>query len=93
MAVRVFKVNDCDWWIGDCTEQQVIDDYIKFTGVFREEANSGDPDLPRALTEADLDRLKFCDEDSDEVRTFREEMERFLATNPKLPCLFASTEM
>lgn len=94
MALRVYQVNDVEWWVGDCTAEELLEAYMQETGVSREEA-LGDDDpgaLPRELTDPELDRLKFHEEDGS-VRTFREQLKALAEAGPILrPELFASTE-
>lgn len=60
------------------------------------EIGGGDPGClgdyePEVVTDADMDRLKFTDDDGTK-RTFREELGRRVAAGDKFPCFFASTE-
>lgn len=96
MAIRIFIINDCDWWAGDCTPQEILDAYLKETGCTREEAMGDLDSLPTELSDADLDRLKFvvCDDTGplDPPRTFRTQLAMMVAEGATFPCAFATTE-
>lgn len=91
---RVFRLNDCDWWIARTLEEAVAD--------CKREQGMEDRDFTdaRELTEAELDNLRFVEERDiprkDWVRrSFREELARRSASNEpgdRKPGLFASTE-
>lgn len=88
--MRVFKLNECDWYMAE-TLEQAIASYMLETGLPRDEA----ADEPRELTAEEMQRLVFVDDDNhvNEVRrSFAEELGRRLATDPR-PQLFASTEV
>jgi hypothetical protein len=93
--VKIFKLNDCDWvaatsldeaigCLATCVSNGVVDD------DFREEFL----DDPYELNDADLDQLKFREEDEPETewRTFRAELQLRLEAGAKPPFFFASTE-
>jgi hypothetical protein len=92
--VKVFRLNDCDWYagasIGEC-----VADYVKTVGIAIEEAVDKDA---RELTDADMERLKFHDfEDEGEsgkvvVRTFKEQLALLIERGVEFPTFFASTE-
>lgn len=55
---RVFKINDCDWWMA-CTLEQACDGYRDEYGVDGIDVNPDDP--PRVMTVEELDKLTFID--------------------------------
>jgi hypothetical protein len=89
--MKIFQINDCDWWIGESLEACVQDyrDNVEDDPDYTEDA--------RELTEEELDRLKFtiCDDDerpTGEKRTFREQLAAEIAAGGEFPRMFASTE-
>lgn len=92
MAARIFYVNEYEWWIGDCTPKELLAAYLKETGVTREEAlDDDDPEaLPRELSDQELDRLIYVDEDGTS-RTFREQL-AIDGEDGMKPDSFANTE-
>jgi hypothetical protein len=92
---RVFKVNDCDWYIAR-TLEEAIATWVRDTGW----NDCDDFEDARELSEAELDRLKFIEDRElpreDWVRrTFREELDRRSASGApedRKPGMFASTE-
>jgi len=91
--VKIFKLNDYEWWAG-FTLEETIQAAMKECMLTREEV----ADNPRELTEMDLNRLIFtdCEEKDDEgeykTRTFRQQLNREIVNGQKFPCIFASTE-
>lgn len=94
MAVRVFEVNDYEWWIGDCTPDELLMAYMVETNVSHEDATGDNDEYPMPLSERALDNLFFTDEvDGVKVRiTFRERMQQMIAEGTPMPTCFASTE-
>jgi hypothetical protein len=97
MAVRVFEINDCEWWAGDCTPEEMLADYIKDTGCTHEQATGDTDTLPRELSDSEMDLLMFTDTDENERRTgeprpFREQLAIEVAAGGTFPRLFACTE-
>ena len=90
--MRVFEVNDIEWWIGESAEA-VLAEYMKETGCSREESlGDDDPEaLPQEVSEEGLDKLTFHDDDG-QVRTFRKQLARDIADGVDKPRAFASTE-
>lgn len=96
--VKIWQINACEWWIGAGTPEQILSAYMAETGLSHEEATGDEDDLPRELTDEEIDRLKYVDCEEDEAplpettRTFREQMQREIDAGTAMPCLFASTE-
>lgn len=89
--VKIFQMNDCDWWIGPSLDACKAD-YVEHTG----DPDSVDDDA-HELTDAELDRLMFTDCDEDERPTgmkipFREQLAVEIAQGGEFPRMFASTE-
>jgi hypothetical protein len=57
MTIKVFRLNDCDWYAGTSLEE-CIEHYMKDMHLSREEAADADA---RELSEKDMQRLKFID--------------------------------
>lgn len=82
---RVFKLNDCDWWVARTLEEAKAD--------CRYQCGDIDFEDEHELSDADLDRLKFCDEDcSSKSHSFREELRLRIEAGITKPEFFASTE-
>lgn len=88
----IFQLNDYEWWIGPSLEacvKQALEDW-KLT------AEDGLED-PHELTDEELDRLIFEDDDGTDERpnskrTFRAELDIRMAAGKVGPCIFAGTE-
>jgi len=89
--MKVFKLNDCDWWAGDSLEA-VKAAYMAETGLDEDEAF----DDARECTEKELAEIQFYigDPHEDDVNTisFAERLEYLIKVNTVTPCLFASSE-
>lgn len=94
MTIRIFEINDCDWWAGDCTPEEILAAYLEETGCTHEEATGDISVFPAELSEQALDRLTFVREDpeGDTKVTFREELQAMVSRGATFPCSFASTE-
>jgi hypothetical protein len=96
MAVQVFQINDCEWYAGDCTPQQMLDFYMDATGLSHEESTGDANELPTALTEDEMNRFQFTSDDSGEISpsiSFRVELDRLIAEGQEFPRFFATTEV
>lgn len=91
MLMKVFQINDCDWWVGESLDVCVQDYRVKV---------DDDPSYTedsRELTDEELDTLLFsvCDEHerpTGEKRTFREQLAAEIEAGGEFPRMFASTE-
>lgn len=88
--MKIFRLNDCDWWIGE-TLDACVADYrasVDDDPVQTEDAEE--------VSDASLDKLIFTDTDENEQpiakRTFREQLAIEVAAGGRFPRLFASTE-
>lgn len=84
--MKVFRMNDCDWYVAE-TIEQAIEKCCEDVRLPAEEAVQD----PEELSDTDLDRLIFHDEETG-TRTFRAELDRIISSGVHVPCLFASTE-
>lgn len=89
--MQIVKLDDYEWWIGESVEACV---------KAHQEQTGGDDEQYEyacALSDAELDGLKFIDSDEDErpigeCRTFREQLAREVEQGGEFPRLFASTD-
>jgi hypothetical protein len=89
--IKVFKMNDVDWVAGEELEA-AKEWYLKETDQDADEAFfDGEPE---EIEDSQLDVLKlnFEDECPPRVCTFREELDRLIASGNTFPMIFASTE-
>lgn len=96
LPVRIFQMDDCiEWWIGAATPEQMRDAYRDAYGD--ESLDDGD-DLPRPLSDNELDVLRFYYGPEDaapdivQTRTFREQLAIELAAGVPEPRMFACEE-
>jgi hypothetical protein len=95
--ITVWQINDMEWFVGAGTPESILTWYMEEHGLSHEEATGDEDELPRALSDHELDTLKFRDCDENErptgiVRTFREQLAIEIAEGGTFPRLFASTE-
>ena len=88
--IKVWEVNACDWMAAATVEEATAKH--KKLGMDCDD----DPIEPHPLTEEDMQRLIFQDEDDTTRavtrRSFREQLDKMIAEGEKFPCFFASTE-
>jgi hypothetical protein len=83
--MRVFKVNDCDWWMAETAEQAKLA-AIEFYG---------DEDMVEEveeLTDEQMNSHTFYDEDDETTRTFEAQLLKRIKEGATEPEMFASTE-
>lgn len=92
---KVYAMNDCDWYVAK-SEEAAKASMMETVGcksaeeLVEEFCPSG---YPVELSDQDLDRLKYQDDDDDSVsRSFREQLLRMIDRGEVMPGLFASTE-
>lgn len=84
--MKIFQMSDVtEWWIGPSLEACRAE-YDKLSG------DPVDSEDAHELSDADLDRLTFVDDDGETKRTFREQLEREVAAGGEFPRMFASTD-
>lgn len=93
--MKIFKLNDCDWWAGEDLEQTIAT-AMHDMNIPREDVID---DYMHELTDEELDRLRFVDDsynydedDPKHSRSFREQLALMVERGDSFPCLFASTE-
>lgn len=97
--IKIFKMNDCDWWAAETLEQAKEDCVTTFGGRYPEDAEEFLDDV-REVPGGNMSKLRFVDPDeSDETtasgyveRTFRQELNDRIERGEKFPQPFASTE-
>lgn len=90
--VRVFAINDCEWWAGACTPEEILAAYIAETGCTHEEATGDESELPEELTLLQMHQLEFKSDGHkllDVPKTFIDELNRLVKAGAKFPCSFA----
>lgn len=81
--MKIFKMNDCDWWMAETIEQAVAD-YKAFGSIL----DIGDV---RELTDEELDRMRYVDCETGSKMTFRQHMNELVGAG-KASEFFATTE-
>lgn len=95
--IRVFQMNDMEWWAGEGTPEEMLAAYMAETGVSREEATDDPDGLPSPLTDEEMESEMMVETDDDDQPTgrktsFRAVLDGMIASGQKFPCLFACTE-
>jgi hypothetical protein len=83
--MRVFRVNDFDWWMAE-TAEQAKSAAIEFYG---------DEDMVDEVVELTDDQLSshtFYDEDDETTKTFEQQLLKRIKEGATTPEMFASTE-
>ena len=89
-GIKIFQMDECDWWAGEslaaCTA-----DYIEQLG------SDETLDDPHELSDEDIDRLIFTEDDGRSLRNgtqkpFRQKLEEMVKEGCQFPQMFASTE-
>ena len=92
--MKIFKLNDCDWYAADDMES-AIKQIMYDTGNICEDCVDSSA---HELTDDEIDRLRFIDdrendEDAEDgSRSFREQLALMVERGDSFPCPFASTE-
>lgn len=86
MAIKVFYLNDCEWWAGESLAA-VKAEYLRVTGLAEDEAF----DNPYELPDDSMEKLMFTDDDGLKM-TFAEQLDRLIMSGARFPCFFATTE-
>jgi hypothetical protein len=85
-TIKVFRMDDMEWWAGESLEACIAEGRRQCgDDCYRE------LDEQRELDDADMQHLKFIDEDGSE-RTFAEELERRVAAGETFPQPFAAED-
>jgi len=86
--LRVYRMNDCDWWIGTSFESTTKAYLAHISPPYRKDALCE----PRMLRRDELLKLIYADEDNGHC-TFAKQLEVETLRGGKFPRYFASTEM
>jgi hypothetical protein len=70
------------------TAEEVLADYMRITGVSREDATGEENGLPALVSDEAMELMKFQDGGG---KTFREELAAMITAGHKFPCLFAAS--
>lgn len=95
MTIRVFEINDMEWWAGDCTPDEILLAYMAYNGVTHEDATGDIDDYPTPLSELQLAAMVFNDVDEmgNTIKvSFKEQLNRMIAANTEFPTFFAASE-
>ena len=95
MTIRVFYVNEFDYYAGDCTPEEILAKYMADTGCTREESMDIDMDVPRELSVQELLDKQFIYENEEFLpipQTFRSYLDELIAKNTIFPHYFVSLE-
>lgn len=82
--IYVFQINECCWFAGYSLEECIEEAAENYDEQRDDEA--------REVSDIEMKRLKFFDEDTNETMTFAEQLDRMIAKGEKFPTLFAHTE-
>jgi hypothetical protein len=83
--IKVYKINDCDWWAGKSFEE-----CLAAANEWDQRDWSSESDL-EPMSEDSLRATKYHD-GGDYVSNFYEALQKDIANGTEFPCLFASTE-
>ena len=88
MTIHIWKINDYEWWAGEGPSKDILDEYMKATGLSHEDSTGDKEDFPVQLTQKAMDKLKFIEDDETE-KTFRTKLNEMITEGVKFPCEFA----
>jgi hypothetical protein len=100
-TIKIFAMNDCDWYAGttaeDATRGMAENLGFETTPEAIAEMCEEYTVKPVELSDEDLERKMFADDDEDGAkgsveRSFRAQLDNMIATGEEFPCFFASTE-
>lgn len=96
MSIRVFQINESEWWAGDCDELSILDAFMQSYECTHIEATGNIEVYPRSLSEEELSNTLYEIPDTDGVElkviTFKELLTKLIDSGAQLPCKFASLE-
>jgi len=85
--MKIFAMNDCDWMAAEDAES------AKSAYISDDGEDSDQP--PIELTDEEMDKFRFADEDvrdPEKWPTFRQDLQRRIASGQEFPQFFASTD-
>lgn len=96
MSLQIFEINEDEWWAGEGSPEEMLRAYMNETGCTHEEATGHPDEMPRPLTEEELDGLQLgvgvdCRR-LDRPVSFREHLAEMVAKGDAFPCLFAARD-
>lgn len=87
MAIKLFQVNDCEWYAAETIKQAV---------ECAEQIYDCTVEDPREVTEEEMDRLHFLkmedDDNPGEQITFRQRLQEMIDAGESFPEFFATSE-
>ena len=86
-TIKVFALDDIEWWAGESLEACVAEGRRQCG----HDCYPDDPEIQREITDVELQRRKFVDDDGGE-HTCAEELANMIASGDRFPCHFAATE-
>lgn len=93
--IRVWQINDEEWWVGAGPAEDVLAAYMNAYGVTHEDATGDVDELPQHVSEAAMGVLIFndCDENEESIGTctFREQLAKEVAAGGEFPREFATS--
>ena len=87
--MEIFQMNDCDWVAAEDLESAKAFYVREHSGGLPEDEAMEEP---HQISDYEMGHNRFRLEDSDELRTFRQELIRRIKAGDEFPCFFASTE-
>lgn len=96
MAIRIFEINESEWWAGDCTADELLAAYMQINGFTHEEAMGDSVTLPRELSEKELlSHIYLAESVSDNLAlplTFKDKLAQYKGRSGKAPFRFATLQ-
>jgi len=81
-GIKVFKMNDCDWWAG-ATLEECVADYPDEDTI----------EEPAELTDEEMNEFIYAEDHyCDTQKSFRQKLEEMVKAGEQFPRAFASTE-
>lgn len=90
-TMKVFKVNDYEWWAGADLDS-IRTAYEQHTGIAADSDEGFDN--PRELSDEELQKktIHFDEGEQPDHSTFKEYLDELIAKSHEFPCYFAGTE-
>lgn len=90
MNIRIFKLGDYDWYAAETLDQA----WAEMLSLVGEEATAEAREWGHIeLQQEDMDTTRFICDDTQEERSFTEELARLIAEDAKFPRMFATSEI
>lgn len=92
MAIKVFRVNDYEWWAGESAEE-VLAACMKESGLSADEVCDGPDNIPEQLSDKTMNSLMYLDDQKlNKKVTFATALKHMIKEGVSFPCLFAATD-